>query len=199
MARCLPVQSGFVTGVRHFRAEEEQNQALQVHDFLCESFVTNQNSRRFSLYSLWVRVSECVSEYYVLYVEMRQIIVVRLSVYWGSSSVFVMNLHSCSHSLHTLRDYLICFCCFFWLQVRQRVLLCLAIACSTWYFWFLILLKCLPSVYSVSRLNCFVEFLKLTTTMRLSGTLPQKYKLRNEEFFQDLSEFHRCYSSVPEE
>lgn len=52
MARCLPVQSGFVTGVRHFRAEEEQNQALQVHDFLCESFVTNQNSRRFSLYSL---------------------------------------------------------------------------------------------------------------------------------------------------
>lgn len=79
MARCLPVQSGFVTGVRHFRAEEEQNQALQVHDFLCESFVTNQNSRRFSLYSL--SVSECVSEYFVLYVEMRQIIVVRLSVY----------------------------------------------------------------------------------------------------------------------
>lgn len=28
-------------------------------------------------------------------------------------SVFVMNLHSCSHSLHTLRDYLICFCLFF--------------------------------------------------------------------------------------
>lgn len=27
-------------------------------------------------------------------------------------SVFVMNLHSCSHSLHTLRDYLICFCFF---------------------------------------------------------------------------------------
>lgn len=25
-------------------------------------------------------------------------------------SVFVMNLHSCSHSLHILRDYLICFC-----------------------------------------------------------------------------------------
>lgn len=54
MARCLPVHSGFVTGVRHFCAEEEQNQALHVHDFLCESFVTNQNSRLFSLYSLCV-------------------------------------------------------------------------------------------------------------------------------------------------
>lgn len=199
MARCLLVQSGFVTGVRHFRAEEEQNQALQVHDFLCESFVTNQNSRRFSLYSLWVCVSECVSEYYVLYVEMRQIIVVRLSVYWGSSTVSLWWTYTHVATLSSYFEGLFDLFLFFWLWLRQRVLLCLAIACSTWYFWFLILLKCLPSIYSVSRLNCFVEFLKLTTTMRLSGTLPQKYKLRNEEFFQDLSEFHRCYSSVPEE
>lgn len=73
--------------------------------------ICNQSEQQAFLIVLFV--SECVSEYYVLYVEMRQIIVVRLSVYWGSSSVFVMNLHSCSHSLHTLRDYLICFCWFF--------------------------------------------------------------------------------------
>lgn len=60
MARCLPVHSGFVTGVRHFCAEEEQNQALHVHGFLCESFVTNQNSRLFSL--LCVSVCVCVCE-----------------------------------------------------------------------------------------------------------------------------------------
>lgn len=49
--------------------------------------ICNQSEQQAFLIVLFECVCVCVSEYYVLYVEMRQIIVVRLSVYWGSSTV----------------------------------------------------------------------------------------------------------------